>query len=257
MFKKLESKKRNVQIAEQIIASIQDSTYKPGEKLPPERMIAEQIGVSRPSVREALCALEMVGLLESRVGDGTYVRSTDPLSTRAQARAILEMSESPFEVLDARRILESTVATIAAERAEQADLELMQDALSLMKQATQEKDDDAYLHANIDFHIGVVKGAKNSYLESVITPLIRTMEDRLSRAMRKSYLTENEQGRNAYKIHERIFRAIRNGDSRAAKKEMEEHFRDVETYLSEDYKSGGDTSSENGTRGNQRRMVNR
>jgi len=120
-FKKLESKKRNVQIAEQIIASIQDSTYKPSERLPSEREIAEQMNVSRPSVREALCALEMVGLLESRVGDGTYVRSTDPTSTRAQALAILEMSESPFDVLDARRILEATVAAIAAQRAEEAE----------------------------------------------------------------------------------------------------------------------------------------
>jgi len=241
-FKKLDSKKRNVQIAEQIIASIQDSTYKPSERLPSEREIAEQMDVSRPSVREALCALEMVGLLESRVGDGTYVRSTDPTSTRAQALAILEMSESPFDVLDARRILETTVAGIAAQRAEQADLELMREALSLMNQATQKRDDDAYLHANIDFHIGVVKGAKNSYLENVITPLIRTMEDRLSRAMRRSYLTEHGQGLNAYKIHERIFLAIEDADPVAARKEMEEHFRDVKTYLSEDYKQGGDTS---------------
>jgi len=238
-FKKLETKKRNVQIAEQIIASIRDSTYKPGKRLPSERAIAEQMGVSRPSVREALCALEMVGLLESRVGDGTYVKKTDSVSTRAQALAILEMSESPFEVLDARQILESTIAAIATQRAQQADLELMQEALLLMKQATQEMDDEAYLHANIDFHIGMVKAAKNSYLEGVITPLIRTMEDRLSRAMRKSYLTKHKQGLNAYKIHERIFLAIESGDPIAARKEVEEHFCDVETYLSEDYKPKG------------------
>jgi len=85
----------------------------------------------------------------------------------------------------------------------------------------------------------VVKGAKNSYLEGVITPLIRTMEDRLSRAMRKSYLTEHEQVLNAYKIHERIFLAIEDANPAAARKEMEEHFRDVETYLSKDYKPGG------------------
>jgi len=242
MFKKLESKKRNVQIAGQIITSIQNSTYKPGERLPSERAIAEQMGVSRPSVREALCALEMAGLLESRVGDGTYVRSTDPASTRAQALTILEMSESPFEVLDARRILETTVAAIAAERADKADLYAMHEALASIKQATEERNDDAYLHANIDFHIGVVKGAKNSYLESVITPLIRTMEDRLSRAMRKSYLTEREQVLSAYTIHERLFRAIQSGDSARARKEMERHFHDVEIFLSEDHEKGGDTT---------------
>jgi len=241
-FNRLESKKRNVQIAEQIIASIQDRTYKPGDRLPSERAIAEQMGVSRPSVREGLCALEMVGLVESRVGDGTYVRSTDPVDIRAQVLTILEMSESPFEVLDARRILESTVAAIAAQRADKVDLQVMQEALLLMKRAVQERRDDAYLHANIDFHIAVVKGAKNAYLESVMTPLIRSMEDRLSRAMRKSYVTEREQALSAYAIHERLFRAIQSGNAVTARNEMEEHFRDVELYLSKEYQRGGDTS---------------
>ena len=76
MLEKLESKKKSVYVVEQLLDAIDKGVYSLGDKLPSEQVIVEQTGVSRPSVREALGALRLVGVLETRMGDGTYVKST-------------------------------------------------------------------------------------------------------------------------------------------------------------------------------------
>ena len=97
-------------IADQLRRLIEAGEYVPGARLPPERDLAVQFGVSRPSVREALIALEVEGLVEVRVGSGIYVRRPDP------AHAVPAVSaEGPFEVLQARRLLEGELAALAAQ----------------------------------------------------------------------------------------------------------------------------------------------
>ncbi|MDR7465382.1 MAG: GntR family transcriptional regulator, partial [Armatimonadota bacterium] len=74
-FQRILTKKKSTHVAEQILQAIMSGQYRVGDRLPPERVLAEEMGVSRPSVREALSALQIVGVVASRVGDGTYVRS--------------------------------------------------------------------------------------------------------------------------------------------------------------------------------------
>lgn len=77
MFERLVSKKKSEHVVEQILEAIKSGRYGPGDKLPPEEEIAKLTGVSRPSVREALGALRLIGILETKVGDGTYVKNAD------------------------------------------------------------------------------------------------------------------------------------------------------------------------------------
>ena len=92
--------------------------FKAGDKLPPERTIAAKLGVSRPSVREAYCVLEIVGILESKVGSGTYVQSNniDQISM-SKIRDISTQEESPYEILEVRKLIEPEIVSLAVKNA--------------------------------------------------------------------------------------------------------------------------------------------
>ncbi len=108
-------KKKSSFIADQILLMINSGRYKAGSKLPSERIITEQMGVSRPSLREAISALQIVGILESRPGDGTYV--CGPAATEdlvRQALDVLEECDSPYENMQARKALEIGAAQLEA-----------------------------------------------------------------------------------------------------------------------------------------------
>jgi GntR family transcriptional repressor for pyruvate dehydrogenase complex len=96
-FDRLEVKNRSTQVAEVILQALRDGRYKPGDRLPSEREMAHQLGVSRPSVREAVAALQMVGVLRSRAGDGTYVGQASPLANQSRISELLRTGSSPCE----------------------------------------------------------------------------------------------------------------------------------------------------------------
>ncbi|MBC7098970.1 FadR family transcriptional regulator, partial [Candidatus Bipolaricaulota bacterium] len=115
MFKKVTPAKASVAVAEQIVEAIKKGVLAVGSKLPSENELAEQMGVSRPTVREALSALAAVGLIESRPGSGNFVRN--PASSIVQeALLILESESSCLEIMEARGLLEPPVAGLAAQK---------------------------------------------------------------------------------------------------------------------------------------------
>src|SRR4051812_19294102 len=118
------------QIADQIAALIERGEYGMGARLPPERDLARQLGVSRPSVREALIALEVEGYVEVRVGSGVYVVGLHPESAAA---AELTADSGPFELIRARWLIEAECAALAAKAATRAQVRAMEDALDTME----------------------------------------------------------------------------------------------------------------------------
>src|SRR5437762_5710118 len=112
----VESRRLYRQIADQIAALIDGGEYKPRERLPPERDLAKQLGVSRPSVREALIALEVGGYVEVRMGSGVYVTGKRPI----RAAAALPEDSGPFELIRARWMIEGECAALAAKHATKA-----------------------------------------------------------------------------------------------------------------------------------------
>src|SRR6202795_3495135 len=112
------------QIADQIAALIEKGEYAAGQRLPPERDLAKQLGVSRPSVREALIALEVEGYVEVRVGSGVYVVGRGP-GARAET---LPADSGPFELIKARWLIEAECAALAARQATKAQVRAIEEA---------------------------------------------------------------------------------------------------------------------------------
>src|SRR3982751_5660968 len=124
----VENKRLYRQIADQIAALISRGEYGAGQRLPPERDLAKQLGVSRPSVREALIALEVEGYVEVRVGSGVYVMG----APRATKRPALPADSGPFELIKARWLIEAECAALAAKHATKSQVRAVEEALDHM-----------------------------------------------------------------------------------------------------------------------------
>src|SRR4051794_34439297 len=138
-FQSIEPRRLYRQIAEQIRALIRSGEFVAGSRLPPERDLAKQLGVSRPSVREALIALEVEGLVEVKIGSGIYVLgSADEAGGKStpvgsDTSRVEHAAAGPFELLRARYTIESECAALAAKSAKRAHVAAIEDALEQMQ----------------------------------------------------------------------------------------------------------------------------
>ncbi|TSA14757.1 MAG: FadR family transcriptional regulator [Betaproteobacteria bacterium] len=177
----LEPRRLYRQIADQISVLINEGEYTEGSRLPAERDLARQLGVSRPSVREALIALEVEGLLDVRVGSGIYV--THPENRRQ--RDALQGDSGPFEVIRARWLIESECAALAARNANPAQRRAVREAHADM--VRESKRDHNPLAADRKFHVSIAEASGNSALVLVVQtlwdqrmgPLYRSLERKL------------------------------------------------------------------------------
>jgi DNA-binding FadR family transcriptional regulator len=160
----VESRRLYRQIADQIAALIDKGEYGRGARLPPERDLARQLGVSRPSVREALIALEVEGYVEVRVGSGVYVTGERP-----EPAAALPADSGPFELIRARWIIEAECAALAARSATRAQMRAIEEALAEMESMTDHG--TMPLAADRQFHLRVAEASGNSALALVVKTL--------------------------------------------------------------------------------------
>jgi GntR family transcriptional regulator, transcriptional repressor for pyruvate dehydrogenase complex len=203
-------KKKSSFIADQILQMINSGEYKAGSKLPSERTITEQMGVSRPSLREAISALQIVGILESRPGDGTYI--CEPAATeeiRCQAVSVLEESDSPYEGMQARKALEIGAAQLAIKVATDADLAALKEAWDEKCLRGRGGDMDEYLRYGKEFHLAIARATKNRLIEAVTEKLLDMTIQPLWISMRREYF-RNDPSRIELMldIHDRIVKAI-------------------------------------------------
>lgn len=154
-------------IAEQIARLIKRGEYKPGARLPPERDLARLLKVSRPSVREALIALEVEGYVEVRVGSGVYVNSVGPAPRRTAAP--LPTDSGPFELIAARRLIESECAALAARKAAAAGLKRIRAALAAMTR--DRRRGHMPLENDRRFHLEIAEASGNSALSLAVRTL--------------------------------------------------------------------------------------
>jgi GntR family transcriptional repressor for pyruvate dehydrogenase complex len=167
-FQSIEPRRLYRQIAEQIRGLVRSGEYLPGARLPPERDLARQLGVSRPSVREALIALEVEGLVEVRIGSGIYVQGPTPKGNGEEPPAV-HAAAGPFELLRARYVIESECAALAAKSAKKAQVGAMEEALDAMQE---EFDADRQpLAGDRLFHVRVAEATGNGALVAVVNML--------------------------------------------------------------------------------------
>jgi len=228
--------KKSTLVAEWVLEQIRSQVYPEGTKLPSEREIAQTLSMSRPPVREALSALQIAGIVEIRPGDGTYVKSATPVNEMvSNTMSVLEESESPFEVMQARRVLEGGIVKVAATQATDEDVERLEQALERMEDAVVHGDLSRYFQANREFHLAVATATHNSVLRKLLNSLLISEEKKLWQESIQRYLTDPGHIKVYVSRHQRLLQAIKARDADWAVREMREHFsetvEEVRDYL--------------------------
>ena len=231
--KAIESKRLYQQVAEQLAGLIEGGMYQPGDRLPAERDLAQQLGVSRPTVREAMIALELMNLVEVRTGAGIFV-----LDARTPAPVTLLEANDPgpsaFELIQARRVIEGETAAIAAESRNSNDLAALWAAIEKMEadiesgnQSVSNREDGDFL-----FHSRIAAISRNSVLMSIVDQLWAGKRHPLFEGVAAlAHLREN--ARRAAGDHRMIYEEIKSGDPERARAAMQKHLDQVRDVLLE------------------------
>ncbi len=216
----VDSRRLYRRIADQIAQLIERGEYAPGDRLPPERDLARQLGVSRPSVREALIALEVEGYVEVRVGSGVYV-SRAARAARAQP---LPSDSGPFELIRARSLVEAECAALAARNATREQVRAIDRAIDAMEAAR----DRARMPLSQDrlFHLRIAEASGNSALVLIVKTLWLERTGPLFLRLEHHFDTPALWSV-AIREHRSIARAIARRDSAGARAAMRRHMREA------------------------------
>jgi len=224
-------RRKAIEIAEQILRLIREGEYGKGDKLPSENHIASLTGVGRPVVREALCALQIVGVIESRVGNGSYVRAESSNEVQPRIFSLFRANESPFEALQARKYLEGGIVELAAKIAtlvQITDLEqILKEAnrsLDLVRGEAGEEFLTVYLNYDRTFHIRMAEIAGNSLLLNHVTFYCKIMDQTLWRKLYGDFYSYDIQFKEAMCEHSGIVQAVKKKDTDLARQRMQKHF---------------------------------
>ncbi|WP_273327047.1 FadR/GntR family transcriptional regulator [Vallitalea guaymasensis] len=220
IFSPVKNKKIYEYVIEQIQKMILEGTLKEGDRLPAERELTDLLGVSRTSVREAIRALEVIGLVESRQGEGNFISSNvsntllEPLSVK-----FMLSKGNTEEILELRRLLELETASLAARKATEKDIEELQILINKLRTT-----DDENLCAKIDkeFHYKISEIAANSLIMNILLSVQYLMEASIIDA-REMILKNPEQKDLLIKQHEDIYDSIKSHNPEEAQNAMREH----------------------------------
>jgi DNA-binding FadR family transcriptional regulator len=217
------------QISDQLRELIGNGEYAPGARLPAERELARELGVSRPSLREALIALEIEGLLEVRVGSGIYVTPPDGRARHAPPAD----ASGPFEVIRARRLIEGECAALAARHATPVQLRALRKAHASMRKEARRSHNP--LHADRAFHVRIAEAAGNSALELLVQTLWDQRVGPFYRALEKK-LEYPAMAGETLREHAAVLAAIVSRDPARARAAMRRHMDLTSRRYSTDWK---------------------
>jgi len=225
VYSAIQSSRLYEQIIEQIQGRIMEGKVRPGDKLPSERELAEQFGVSRTAVREAVKAMREKGLLEVQPGRGTFVTDLTGGTTEVMRDSLslivkISLGNDLGKLVQVRTLLEPGIAALAAEMATPLDLETMQQAVNVMDTAMTST--DAYVEADLAFHLALARATQNPLIPVLIDPIV----DLLREQRKRIFLVEGGPERGQYH-HKQILAAIRRGDAATASQAMCAHLEQV------------------------------
>jgi len=229
MFKKVKVERVYQKVIEQIGEMIKNGYLKKGDKLPPERELVEQLGVSRTSIREAVRVLEILGVIESRQGEGNFVTDRlDDTFFQPLSLAFMLRDSDPIEILEIRKIMEVGIAGLAAQRITDNDLKKLKEIIEKFKKCDSEK-----INATLDkeFHY-IIIGASNNYLAKDIYTTISLLFDQFIIGARKEIMKEKKNQAILLSQHEEIYHAIEKRDPKMAEEAMKKHLDFVNQFYS-------------------------
>ena len=217
---------RTSRLYEQIVQQIEDSILKgdlkAGDQLPAERELAQRFGVSRTAVREAVKALREKGLVEAYSGRGTFITDGTSQAVRQSLDLMVKIGqpEGSTYLAEVRSILEPEIAALAAMRVQDPELATMREAVAVMDKAGQ--DPDAYIEADLDFHLALAEAAANPLILSLIDSIVGLLREQRLRIFKVPGGPERGQVH-----HKRILEAMERHDSERAREAMKAHLEQI------------------------------
>ena len=222
LYKTVRTSRLYEQIVQQIEELILSGVLKPGDQLPAERDLAQRFGVSRTAVREAVKCLREKGLLEAFSGKGTFVTNSTSQAIRQSLDLMTRIGqlEGLTHLVELRQILEPEIAGLAATRMDDQLLTTMREAVATMDNNLQ--DPDAYIEADLDFHLAMAEAAGNPLVLSLLDSIVGLLREQRLRIFRVERGPEHGQFH-----HKRILEAIERHSPEAARELMRAHLRQV------------------------------
>jgi GntR family transcriptional regulator, transcriptional repressor for pyruvate dehydrogenase complex len=217
--------KLTASVFEQLLSYVVGGTWKAGDRIPPERDLCQQLGIARTSLREALKAMELVGMLDSRVGDGTFVCPRSEFLSRPLLWAFTGSDHDELhEIMEARTIIEENLAGLAAERGTDDQIKQIGDAVQMMRDSTARG--DSSLEADMAFHIAVSTAAQNGVLLNAVQLLRNLMRQWIHYKLLIPDVPEV-----VLKRHIAIYKAIAARKPAAARTAMRQHLEETMTLV--------------------------
>ncbi len=236
-FQKVQPEKLSTAVIRQIELLILRGILRPGERLPSERELAERLGVSRPSLREAISELQEQGLLAARAGSGIYVAEVlGSAFSPALIRLFSSHDEAMFDYLSFRRDMEGLAAERAARLGSDSDLQVIQTIFNKMESAHSRQATDEEAHLDAQFHMAIIEASHNV----VMLHMMRSMFDLLRQGVfyNRQIMFHQRTTRNAILLqHQAINTALQSRDAVGARTAVEEHLNFVERCMADHLKA--------------------
>jgi GntR family transcriptional repressor for pyruvate dehydrogenase complex len=212
-------------VTRQLMSFLLSGAVRPGERIPAERQLAETLGVGRSTLRESLKVLTVLGLLEARLGDGTYLKKADSeLLPGVIEWGLLLGEKSTKDLIEARQKIEVIIASLAAERRSSEQLAELRSFLKVMEQ--EGSGESRFVEADIAFHMKLADMADNSALRDML---------RSVQALLRTWITSVIQSPGSiqatYEEHSRIYEAVERGDAQEAEEAMDLHMKSATLRL--------------------------
>jgi GntR family transcriptional regulator, transcriptional repressor for pyruvate dehydrogenase complex len=207
-------------IVEQIQALLEKGELRAGDQLPAERALAEQFQVSRASVREALRSLELLGIVETRAGGGTFVRQVSPDDLAKPLHSLIARGHTVSDVIEFRGVVEPAIAALAAARITPAQLAELRELLGAQDRKVAAG--QSYVEEDIRFHEVIGDAAGNELLVTMLGVVWDVL-----RASREEWLQTNTRAHASLEAHRRIYDALAKHDAERARESAAEHIKSV------------------------------
>lgn len=222
---RIENKRKSQIAAEMLLQMLRSENYPPGSKLPSEREISEAMNVSRNTLREAVAALEIIGILEVRRSQGIFAAKPLGLQMPAEQKDLSELfsdNQDPFAIVDARLAFEPGTAVLASQEASDSEILQFGGIINEMRDALEANQQQEYQRIDRGFHLTIAKLTKNPIIVSTMEQLLSALSNPLWRAMKKwTPLTSSATERLAE--HLAIFSAIASRNEQEVWRSVREH----------------------------------
>jgi len=224
MFKLIKHIKVSDEIIQQVKNLISEGRLKPGDRLPPERELVKEFGVSRPSLREALNSLVGMGFLEVK-GKRTFIKSVASESIQGPLSLLIKAdAQKLFDLIEVRKAIEAWGAFYAAHRATEEDIKQLENIIEEMKKAFEER--QPWEKQDADFHLCIAQATHNTIQTHIMSTIYDLLRESVARVFK-----DRAKVKKLLDQHNRIFNAIKNHSSDKARERTLEHLNYVESEL--------------------------